>query len=193
MLLYPPVLFSFCPLGKAATSPLITGCVCEVSGLLCVSLWKGTRLTSHLSAQSGFVLQRRAAGSRHCSLGHCPDPVCLSVYLSAFVCQLVRPSFVSPHYCGGASRPWRVCPAEKPQNWHGLGVFGRWLHTRFIINVNIPRHGNVGVSSALIRLAAEVTDWCPKKWAYLCFKDLLWTAEDSFFILFAIKRKLEPH
>lgn len=40
-------------------SPFITGCVCEVSGLLCVSLWKGSSLPSRLSAQSALVLQRR--------------------------------------------------------------------------------------------------------------------------------------
>lgn len=185
------MLFFLYPLGKAATSPFITGCGCEVSGLLCVSLWKGSSLPSRLSAQSGFVPQRRGAGSRHCSLGHCPDPVCLSVYLSVFVCRLVRPPFVSPRCCGGALRPRHVCPAARPQKWHGFGAFGRWLHTHFIISVNIPSYGPVGALSALVRAAEELPDWCPINKNF-CFKDLFRPTGDSFLILFTIKGRLEP-
>lgn len=64
------------------------------------SLYKATplpsclpaRLPACMHAQSGSVLQRKGTDSCHCSLGHCPGPVCLSVYLSASVCQLVCPS-----------------------------------------------------------------------------------------------------
>lgn len=160
------------------------GCCVSVCG-------KAARSLSRLSAQSGFVPQRRGAGSRHCSLGHCPDPVCLSVYLSVFVCRLVRPPFVSPRCCGGALRPRHICPAARPQKWHGFGAFGRWLHTHFIISVNIPSYGPVGALSALVRAAEELPDWCPINKNF-CFKDLFRPTGDSFLILFTIKGRLEP-
>lgn len=111
----------FFPLGKAAMSPVITGCVFEVSGVLCVY----TRLFSHLKATrsppaSPACLLSLAlcagSGSCHCSLGHCPGPVCLSVYLSALVCQVVCPSLrvtlllLLQH--GGASRCLSCCKAS---------------------------------------------------------------------------------
>lgn len=125
---FAPPTFLFCSPGKAAVSPVITGCVFEVSGLLCVytrlfSLFESQPLPScppaSLPAQSEFVLQRGGSGSCHCSLGHCPGPVCLSVYLSALVCQLVCPSFRVTFLLlrGG---PRGVCPAVRLQNDTGL-------------------------------------------------------------------------
>lgn len=89
--------------------------VSEVRKGLCVSLWKATRIPpACLPPQPGLLLQKGGTGSCHCSLGHCPGPVCLSVYLSALVCQLVRLSLcvnLLPQCFG----PHGVCPASK---WH---------------------------------------------------------------------------
>lgn len=109
----PPLCCFFFPLGKAAMSPVITGCVSEVSEGLCVSLWKVTHIPpACLPPQPGLLLQKGGTGSCHRSLGHCPGPVCLSVYLSALVCQLVRLSLcvnLLPQCFG----PHGVCPASK--------------------------------------------------------------------------------
>lgn len=125
---FPPLVFS---LGKAAVSPVITGCVLEMSGLLCVCTQlfgrsKATRspsacLPACLPAQSGSMLQKGGTGSCHCSLGHCPSSVCLPVYLSALVCQLVCPSLcvtLPLQRCG----PHVVCPVARLQNDTGLGL-----------------------------------------------------------------------
>lgn len=116
-------------LGKAAMSPVITGCVFEVSRVLCVCTWlfshsKATRSPpACLPACSVWVcvLLRGGSGSCHCSLGHCPSPVCLSVYLSALVCQRVCPSFCVTLLLrhGG---PHGVCPVARLQNDTGLGL-----------------------------------------------------------------------
>lgn len=121
----PPLPLVFSP-GKAAVSPVITGCVFEVSGLLCVytqllSLSKATRSPACLPAQSESVLQRGCTGSCHCSLGHCPGSVCLSVYLSALVHQLVCPSFCVTLLLRRC-RPHGVCRAARLQNETGLGL-----------------------------------------------------------------------
>lgn len=98
-----PHILLFFSLGKASMSPVITGGAFEVSRVLCVY----ARLFSHLKATppvcrplpcSVWVCVSRLGGtsSCHCSLGHCPCPVCLSVYLSlSLPASLVR-LLVSP-------------------------------------------------------------------------------------------------
>lgn len=71
----------------------------------------------------------------HCSLGHCPGPVCLSVYLSTLVCQLVCLS------SGVTLLLWRggphgACPVARLQNDIGFGIEAdTQVHTFFIIGV----------------------------------------------------------
>jgi len=73
------------PLGKAAVSPVITGWLFEASGLLCLHSVLQSLESHSPPPPSRPVLQKGGTGLCHCSLGYCPGPVCLSVYLSAGV------------------------------------------------------------------------------------------------------------
>lgn len=106
------------------------------------------------------VLQKRGTGLCHCSLGHCPGPVCLCVYLSALVCQLVYLSFcvtLLPQ-CGG---PHGVCPVAGSQNDTGLGLMAETSSHTLIISVNMLCWGTAESYAVLVRAAAKVPGWCP--------------------------------
>lgn len=85
--------FLFSSLGKAAMSPVITGCVFEVDPPCLYSVISQPPPPSPSPARSALAERRWLVSSL--SGGHsllAPGPVCVSVYLSALVCRRVCPS-----------------------------------------------------------------------------------------------------
>lgn len=134
----------------------------EVSGLLCVSLCKGSSLPSRLSAQSGLVLQRARRWLASSLSGALPRPclsVCLPVCFGLPACPSVVgvTSLLSWRFRGLGSSVL----LQGPKSDTGLGPLADELHTRFIISVNILSRAPVGVSLALIRASAKRPHRCP--------------------------------
>lgn len=78
----PPTLLFFSP-RKAAVSPVITGCVSEVSGLLCVSLWKATRAPPACLLSLGLCCRREALARVIALWG-----IALALFVCLFTCLL---------------------------------------------------------------------------------------------------------
>lgn len=166
------VFFLFLSLGKAAVSPVITGCVSEVSGRLRVSLWEAAPSPPPASVLGLASRCRWEALARVIALwGIAPYPVCLSVYLSALVCQPVRPSLCVTLLPRRSPGLVPSVPFARPQTdtvfffsfFEGRLTAEEFTHARAVISVNISHHGMADSRPALV--SAETPGWCPLKWA----------------------------
>lgn len=153
-------------------------CLWGERAAVCQSVESPLPLPSLLSAQAGFGVVEARRSLVSLLSGALPRP-CLSVCLPVCFGLLACPSVACVTLL-----LWRCCPAARPQNWHGIGAFGRWLHTRFIISVTILSYSCVDATSVLVRASAELPNPCPIKLSHFCFKDLLWPTRDYFVILF---------
>lgn len=142
----PSLVFS---LGKAAVSPVITGCVFEVSGLLCVYTWllsvwkkKATRsppacLPACLACSVWVCVAEGRQWLVSLLSGALPRP-CLSVCLP--VCFSL-PACLSVFLCHlAAAARWALVVSVLVQGFKMTLVWGSWqrqVRTLFIISVNM--------------------------------------------------------
>lgn len=152
----PPPLccFFFFPLGKAAMSPVITGCVSEVSEGLCVSLWKATHIPPACLSAWASVAERRHWLVSSLS-GALPWP-CLSVCLpvcfslpacpSVSLCQLAA-TVLWPSWCLSCFKMTLV--------------WGSWqISSHSSLLVSRSRACGIADSlSVLVRATAELPRW----------------------------------
>lgn len=159
---FPAVVLFFSSLGKAAVSPVITGCVSELSGRLRVSLWEAASVLGLASRCRWEAVARVIA-----LWGIAP-----ALFVCLFTCLLwsASPSvrlFVSPCCHGAPEASFRLSRLQglrlTPFFFLRAGSWQRSSRARTVISVNISHRGMADSRPALV--SAEAPGWCPLKWA----------------------------